>query len=79
MTSQPPAELETPLPVGTQVVTRLAVILTDGAVRPPGAVGVVVQAPAEPAARYRVRFLDGTEVEYDRAGSSRCCTSTACC
>ena len=66
MTGQLPAELATALPVGTQVVTRVAVALTDGAVRPAGAVGVVVQAPVEPAARYRVRFPDGADVECAR-------------
>jgi len=50
------------LPVGTRVVTRSAV-QTPGRtlVQPAGALGVVVQVPADPQHAYRVRFPDGSE------------------
>jgi predicted nucleotidyltransferase len=59
------------LPLGTQVVTRLEVKGTDGkAVHPAGAVGVVIQAPADYWHSYRVRFADGFEASFSRGDLS---------
>ena len=56
---------------GTQVVTKPAVRGTDGRpVHPPGAVGTIVQSPADPWHGYRVRFLDGFEASFGRADLS---------
>jgi predicted nucleotidyltransferase len=56
------------LPLGTQVVTKVEVKGTDGrAVHPTGAVGVVIQAPADYWHSYRVRFADGFEAAFKRA------------
>ena len=58
------------LPVGTQVVALVEVRGTDGKpVHPRGAVGVVVQSPADYWHSYRVRFPDGFEASLRRAGS----------
>ncbi|MGD9648175.1 MAG: nucleotidyltransferase domain-containing protein [Pirellulales bacterium] len=47
---------------GTQVVAQVPILGSSGRVlHPPGAVGVVVLAPADVAGSYRVRFLDGFE------------------
>ncbi len=55
------------LPVGTQVVAQVEVRGTDGAVvHPRGAVGVVIQSPADPWHSYRVRFPDGFEQSFRR-------------
>jgi predicted nucleotidyltransferase len=55
------------LPVGTQVVTRVAVPgSTVEPERPAGAVGVVIQAPADDSHSYRVRFPDGGEAALRR-------------
>jgi uncharacterized protein len=55
------------LSVGTQVVCRVPVRGPDGrAVHPAGAVGVVVQAPADHQHSYRVRFLDHFEAPFHR-------------
>lgn len=54
-----------PLPVGTQVTTRVE--LGHGAdVRPANSVGVVVEAPAAGSELYRVRFADGGEAVLPR-------------
>jgi len=56
------------LSVGTQVVTQVEVRDTDGKViHPRGAVGVVIQSPADYWHSYRVRFLDGFEASLKRA------------
>jgi hypothetical protein len=56
------------LSAGTQVVVAVAVRGTDGRpVHPPGAVGVIVQSPADYWHSYRVRFLDGFEASFGRA------------
>jgi predicted nucleotidyltransferase len=56
------------LPVGTQVVALVEVKGTDGkAVHPRGAVGVVVQSPADYWHSYRVRFPDAFEASFKRA------------
>lgn len=56
------------LPAGTQIVTRLPVRRpTDGADRPAGAVGVVVESPVDASHRYRVRFTDGGEAALRRS------------
>ena len=48
--------------VGTQVVTKVAVVGASGRMAfPSGAVGVVVQAPLDLSHSYRVRFPDGFE------------------
>src|SRR5687767_2610870 len=55
------------LPVGTQVVSRVEVKGPDGrAVHPRGAVGVVVQSPADYWHAYRVRFPDNFEATFKR-------------
>ncbi|HEX4796475.1 MAG TPA: nucleotidyltransferase domain-containing protein [Humisphaera sp.] len=55
------------LPVGTQVVVLTDVRGTDGKpLHPRGAVGVVVQAPADYWHSYRVRFVDGFEAAFAR-------------
>ena len=55
------------LPVGTQVVALVEVRGTDGKpVHPRGAVGVVVQAPADYWHSYRVRFPDAFEAAFKR-------------
>ena len=59
------------LPPGTQVVAAAAVRGTDGRpVHPPGAVGIVVQSPADYWHSYRVRFLDGFEASLGRGDLS---------
>src|SRR4051812_14369919 len=71
MSHDPPPPLSTSnpiLPVGTQVVARVEVKGTDGKpVHPRGAVGVVIQAPADYWHSYRVRFPDGFEASFRRA------------
>jgi len=48
------------IPVGTQIVIRVAVKSSDGGpVYPRGAVGVVVSAPVDNSHAYHVRFPDG--------------------
>jgi uncharacterized protein len=55
------------LSVGTQVVCRVEVRGPDGRpVHPAGAVGVIVQAPADHQHSYRVRFLDHFEASFQR-------------
>lgn len=55
------------LPTGTQVVTRVAAErFAGGEPRPRGAVGVVIAAPVEGGALYRVRFPDGAEADLPR-------------
>jgi uncharacterized protein len=56
------------LPVGTQVVTRVEVNDSAGAVLMPlGAVGVIVKAPFDNEHSYRVRFPDGSEAALKRS------------
>ena len=53
--------------VGTQVVTKVAVVGASGKMAyPSGAVGVVVQAPLDLDHAYRVRFPDGFEAPLRR-------------
>ncbi|MGE0434919.1 MAG: nucleotidyltransferase domain-containing protein [Planctomycetota bacterium] len=54
------------LPVGTQVVTRVAIDSATAGRHPAGAVGVVVAQPVSPAHRYRVKFPDGSEAPLHR-------------
>ena len=55
------------LPVGTQVVVLAEVRGADGKpVHPRGAVGVIVQSPADYWHAYRVRFPDGFEAAFKR-------------
>jgi uncharacterized protein len=55
------------LPIGTQVVSLVDVRGTDGKpVHPRGAVGVVIQAPADYWHSYRVRFPDGFKTSFER-------------
>jgi uncharacterized protein len=55
------------LPIGTQVVALVEVRGNDGKpVHPRGAVGVVVQAPADYWHSYRVRFPDSFEAMFRR-------------
>jgi predicted nucleotidyltransferase len=56
------------LPVGTQVVTRIAI--GDAGQKqfyPSGAVGVIVKAPRDNSHAYRVQFPDGREVSLARS------------
>ena len=55
------------LPVGTRIVTRVEV-KTDAAraLRPVGAVGEIIAAPADALHTYRVRFVDGAEASLRR-------------
>jgi predicted nucleotidyltransferase len=56
------------LPVGTQVVSLVEAKGPNGrAVHPAGAVGVIVQAPADYWHAYRVRFPDDFEVSLGRS------------
>jgi hypothetical protein len=51
------------IPVGTQVITRVATPRVPGELlRPRGAVGVVAAQPADGDERYRLRLVDGGEV-----------------
>jgi hypothetical protein len=59
------------IPTGTQVVTRADLREADGAlVRRRGAVGVIIAAPDDNHAAYRVRFADGGEAAVQRADLS---------
>lgn len=56
------------IPIGTQVVTTIAVTKSNGDVAfTRGAVGVIVSAPAHSTHAYRVRFIDGTEAALNRS------------
>lgn len=51
------------IPAGTQVVLRFAhAVPGAGTAKPPGSVGVVLEAPSSNERPYLVRFLDGTEL-----------------
>ncbi|HYN89356.1 MAG TPA: nucleotidyltransferase domain-containing protein [Ardenticatenaceae bacterium] len=55
------------IPIGTQVVTRVALSDPSGTVsQPRGAVGIVVKAPVDNTHSYRVRFPDGVEAPLKR-------------
>ncbi len=66
--SAAPATPQLLLPVGTQIVTRVETRLGRDrtGTRPPGAVGVITQAPADARHAYRVRFAAGEEVSLRR-------------
>lgn len=67
MSYEQPTALPPILPVGTAVVTRLAVC--DGSGRechPRGTAGLIVRSPAEPSYPYRVRFPGGDEASFKR-------------
>jgi uncharacterized protein len=55
------------LPVGTQIVSRIAVRPAGTQTLPRGAVGVIVQAPADQQHAYWVRFAAGTEAALRRS------------
>jgi predicted nucleotidyltransferase len=56
------------LPPGTQVVCQVEMRGTDGRpVHPRGAVGVIIQSPADFWHSYRVKFLDGFEAALKRS------------
>lgn len=56
------------LPAGTQVVTRVELAAHElGQARTRGEVGVIVSTPTDPVGAYRVRLLDGSEVELLRS------------
>ncbi len=68
MPTQSDQSLPPILPVGTAIVSRVAVRGRHGAVVcPAGAVGVVVRCPADAEHRYRVRFPGGEEAQLHRA------------
>lgn len=54
------------LPVGTQVVTRVAVKLVDGFERTCGTLGVIVKAPVDNFHSYLVQFPDGLQTSLHR-------------
>lgn len=54
------------LPVGTQVVTRIAVKLIDGLERSSGTLGVIIKAPVDHTHSYLVQFPDGIKVSLRR-------------
>lgn len=55
------------IPIGTQIVTRVGVMGTDGeTVCPRGATGAIVAAPDGEGGTYRVRFPDGVEAALGR-------------
>lgn len=55
------------LPVGTQVVSQVAVRNIEGAIaHPRGAVGVIVAAPSDATHAYRVRFPDDFQCSLGR-------------
>lgn len=55
------------VPVGTQVIVRVAVrVAGGGGVQPRGAAGEIIAAPADAAHSYRVRFPDGSEASLRR-------------
>lgn len=67
MTDDLPNNLTLIVPVGTQVVSRVEIRARDGRpVHPPGAVGIIVSAPADHEHSYRVRFPDAYEVSLRR-------------
>jgi hypothetical protein len=56
------------LPVGTQVVTLIAVLSPNGrTAHPSGAVGVIVRAPVDASHSYRIRFPDDYEAPLSRS------------
>jgi uncharacterized protein len=55
------------IPVGTHVVTHIAVKLTNGTERSCGTLGVIVKAPIDDSSHYyRIRFPDGSEALLHR-------------
>ena len=58
------------LPVGTAVVTRGEVRSGDAVTCPAGAVGTIVQSPADAQHRYRVRLPGGEVVSLRRGDIS---------
>ncbi|KAB2867214.1 MAG: nucleotidyltransferase domain-containing protein [Anaerolineae bacterium] len=55
------------VPVGTQIVTEVAIKATNGDVLfAKGVVGIVIKAPVDSTHAYRVRFMDGTEMSLNR-------------
>jgi len=67
LTDPPSSHQNLILPFGTQVVALVEVRGTDGKpVHPRGAVGVVVQSPADYWHSYRVRFPDSFEASFRR-------------
>lgn len=67
MSKHPKSDLKLIIPVGTQVVTRVAVRRVGGEEAcPRGAVGEILEAPLDGFHSYRVRFLNGTEAALRR-------------
>ncbi|MBI5931237.1 MAG: nucleotidyltransferase domain-containing protein [Chloroflexi bacterium] len=55
------------VPVGTQIVTEVAIKATNGDILfASGVVGIVIKAPVDSTHAYRVRFMDGTEISLNR-------------
>ncbi len=55
------------IPLGTQIVTRIAIKTAQGELLCPiGAVGVIIKAPTDNAHSYRVRFTNGIEAALHR-------------
>ena len=67
MSKHPKSDHKLIIPVGTQVVTRVAVRGAEGEEAcPRGAVGEIVEAPLDGFHSYRVRFLNGVEAALRR-------------
>lgn len=64
--SEQPGRAHLLIPIGTQVVTR-GEVRAGGRLMPPGAVGVVLDAPTDATHPYRVRFPDGMEASLRRS------------
>lgn len=67
MTEKSPWQIHLLLPLGTQIVARREIKSATGELLCPcGAVGEIVQAPADGTHSYRVRFLNGVEAALQR-------------
>jgi len=67
VTDQSSSQFHLILPAGTQVVTRVEIKGSGGAVLcPRGAVGEIIKAPDDGSHSYRVRFVNGVEAALQR-------------
>lgn len=65
--TEPQANPNLILPVGTRVVSRIDIVAKDGEVRrPQGSVGTIHKAPLDASHAYVVKFLDGSEYPLRR-------------
>lgn len=61
MNNQQPSNSHLVLPVGTKIVTRIAIQLSTGVERLAGTLGIIVNTPTNDSLLYNVRFPDGAE------------------